>query len=170
MAKMQDQFCSILHEEVTMSATDTITFQEINIGLNLFDKVGLILHKIAYAPVHGSLNQLVAAADELNMALCTDDQLTGLAFDQVEVIDNFMLQPKDIGTVAELLVYEKPFFHDFSTMPGGGIIVAPKPLYLGMNTTGFTSAGQGKIRLYFTIRKLADADYLELLQTRRGFA
>jgi hypothetical protein len=64
---------------------------------------------------------------------------------------------------------QEPFVVDYTSLSGGGILVAPRPLYIGMDTIGAAAAGFCTVRLYFTIITLQASEYFELLESRRFF-
>jgi hypothetical protein len=170
-SKKTDIFPSVISYDLTLSAANTRTFEEIRLGMNLFDKVGLIIHRLEYRLSQGSYQELVVVADNAVLALTSSDQLTSLSELQADVIDMITLEVNHVlnANGETLLIQDFPLVHDFCDMPGGGLLVPPKPLYLGANSAGFAAALTCYIRIYFTIRKLSDTDYLELLETRRVF-
>jgi hypothetical protein len=112
---------------------------------------------------------MTAATDAINMGLASSNNLVNLIPAQVEVVDVATLMRHDMGTAASAQLILKTVTRDFSTMPGGGLLVPPKPLYLAGASVGLASAADIYFRIYFTIVKLTDAEYLELLETRRAF-
>lgn len=165
----QDKYSNILDLNITMSAADTLTFEEIDIGLTLFDKVGLLMARWEFEVSAATSNELQASADELDIAITQSNQITALSLDQNAIVDKIKLKGHSSGAPATLLVLEQPWKKDYTGLPGGGILVAPRPLYIGMNTSGFAAAGYAAIRFYFTIVSLKDAEYFELLESRRFF-
>lgn len=164
-----DKFVNLLTDTVTMSAANTITFKEINIGLNIFDKVGLLLTRIEYDPAAASLQDLDTDGDYLVMGITSSQTIATLSMLNQEVIDQTSLLRLDAGAAANYNIFARPFVHDFSTMPGGGLLIPPKPLYVAASSGGMTVAAVLYVRLYFIIYKLNDSEYLELLETRRAF-
>lgn len=165
----QDKFVNLVADSVTMSAANTITFEELNIGLNIFDKVGLLITRLEYDPTLATLADLDTDSDQFIMGLTASNNLTGLGMNQTEVIDSVQLIRTDAGAAANATFFFKPMTHDFSTQPGGGLLIPPKPLYVAAQSTGMTVAGAFTLRIYFIIYKLNDSEYLELLETRRAF-
>lgn len=169
MADQKDMYPNILTAQVTLSAANTLTFEEITVGLNLFDKAALVISRIEYEPTAATVEEMTAASDDCSGALVNSNNLANLNPDQVEVIDGFHLHRVDLGTAATGIIRDTIIRHDFSTLGGGGLLVAPKPLYVGMVTAGLASAGVMNVRLYFRILRLNDMQYLELLETRNAF-
>lgn len=169
MAKTTDLYVNVITGHVTMSAANTLTFAEVQVGFNLFQKVGLVIHRLDYIPVRATIAELTTGADQVAMALVSSDTITGLSMNNPEVYDNVYVQANNSGTAANFVDFVKPIQHDFTGFPGGGLLIPPSPLYVAMTSDGLSSAGEMRVRLSFTIKQLRDADYLDLLQTRRAF-
>lgn len=168
-SKTMDKFSNLMTQRITLSAANTLTFQEIELGLSIFDKVGMLLSRIEYEPSGGTMNEMTASGDELRLALTTSNQLTSLQVDEKSVIHSMVYKRFDAGTAGNANFYNLPFVHDFSQLPGGGILITPRPLYLAGDTDGVASPMVAYIRVYFTVIKLTPADYFELLETRQYF-
>lgn len=164
-----DKFVNVINQPLTMSAANTLTFSEINVGLNLFDKVGLLVTRIEYDPTIATLQDLDTDGDLITMGLVASNTISSLLATQAEVIDQTSLSVIHAGAAASAEFFNRPFVHDFSTQPGGGLLVPPRPLYASAMSAGMTAAGVFYLRLYFIIYKLNDSEYLELLETRRAF-
>jgi len=165
----KDKYVNVLNQTITMSAADTLTFQEISMGLNLFDKVGILIHQVRIDISNAALLGLAEDSDEIEVAMTTSNQLDSLSLTQQAVIDRFSLKASEIGTAASLVIFREPFILDYTMLPESGLLVAPKPLYLGMETAGLASAASANIRLFFTVVQLKSEDYFELLESRQFF-
>lgn len=162
-----DKYANVLQTEVTMSAANTLTFEEIDIGASLFDRVGLLLHRIEYIPSSGSWNELQTDADQMWFGLCSSNQFSALSANERSVIDYARIR-RLVATNGSVLLGD-PVIHSFEGLPEYGVLTAPRPLFLAMHSSGFAGVGAVVARIYFTIIQLADADYFELLETRRYF-
>lgn len=169
MGTNQDKFVNVITNSIGMSAANTLTFSEINVGLNIFDKVGLLITRVEFDIGASSMQDLDTDGDVVFTAITSSNNITSLVPSQAEVIDQVSVIRTDGGAAANMLLTQRPFIHDFSTQPGGGLLIPPKPLYMAMTSSGMTVAGAAYIRLYFIIYKLSDSEYLELLETRRAF-
>lgn len=169
MADRTDMFPNILTRQLSMSASNTLTFDEIEIGLNIFDKAGLIISRIEYFIGASTIEDMTTAGDDVVCALTSSDTITALSAQQTEIIDSWGVHRHDMGTAASGVIRPLVEIHDFSTMSGGGILVAPKPLHIAMTSAGLAAAGSTVFRIYFRVIRLSDAQYLELLETRRAF-
>lgn len=164
-----DQFSNLIVSDLTMTAINTISFLEINVGLNIFDKVGLIVERCEYTPSGATLSDLDTDADAVSMGLVSSNAIANMDPDQSEIIDVVTIQRHDMGAAASGWLHRNPIINDFSTMGGGGLLIPPKPLYVAMASGGMTVVGRVFLRLFFRILKLESDQYLELLETRRAF-
>lgn len=169
MAERKDLYVNMLQQYVACSAANTLTFAEIDIGLNIFDKIGLLVNRIEYYPSSTTTQELVAATDILDMCLVQSNQIATIRIDERAVIDHVQIVPVLVGAIVSFVQVELPYARDYANMPGGGLLIAPRPLYVAIDSTGFTGAANMFVRVYFTIKKLGDSDYFELLESRRFF-
>ena len=163
-----DKYANVYLTEVTMSGIDTLTFEQINIGVSLFDRMGLMIHRIEYIPADSSYAQIIALIDLIKLGIVSSDQIASLSANTKAVID--FLSVRSFGSVDGIMSIRDPIIHSFADLPEGGLLVAPEPLYLAMDTGGFTAVGAAVVRMYYTLKKMSDADYFELLETRRYYA
>jgi len=169
MASGTDKYANVLTESIEMSAADTLSFEEVNIGLSLFDKAGILISRIEYHLATGVPGYMTAAADRVNMGVTASNSVTSLAVTQQAVIHTMQVQRNDFGTAASASLFVLPIVYDFSTLPGGGLMITPKPWYIAMTSSGLASAASGYIRFFFTVQKLSPQDYFELMETRAYF-
>jgi len=167
--KKTDKYPNLLSVSVTESAANTLTFEEVNIGLSAFDRVGLLIHRLEYWPENNFWDSLNASTDFLHMALTTSNQLSDINADERSAIDTVRIKTVDIGTAATGYHVVLPIVRSFTDMPMSGLLVAPRPLYFGLIADGIASAITVQCRMYFTIVKMADADYFELLESRQFY-
>jgi len=160
-----DRFANLYATTITMSAANTLTFQEINMGISLFDKVALKINRMEII-LSSCITELVAITDSLENALCQSNQISSLDANDRLLIDYSQFATVVSGAPASWKIFHQPFVKDYSSLPGGGLLCAPKPLYLGMETAGFANPGSAAVRIYFTIEKLKDVEYFELLEAR----
>ena len=164
-----DKYVNMLVKDVTLSGANVLTYAEVNMGLSMFDKVGLRIQRIEYFPSTAMLLEMTAAADYWLCGVMTSDAPPSIDTLNASVIHAMRFVRNDMGTAAggQFDVFPKVF--DFANLEGGGILVTPRPLFIGMITAGLASAGTVVVRIFFTILKLSDADYFEILETRHYF-
>jgi hypothetical protein len=166
MAKAKkDIFANVAHIEVTQSAANTLTFQKLETGVSLFEKLAWVIHRIEYffeEPYAG----LDAANEEAIVAITTSDQITALSLNQPTVIDMLKLEP-DFGDRTGFQHWISPWTRDFASLPSGGLIVPPNPIYLGFDSLGIAQAETCEVRIYYTNFPLAADEFWELVESRR---
>lgn len=165
----KDEYANMLEQSLTMSGANTLTFDEIDIGLTLFDKVAIKIARIEYEAPRSVVTSLAANSDRWTVGIAADNNITALDYSTRALIDMTEIMVFDFGTPGSGQAMIFPIIRDYSNLPGGGLLVAPKPLYLGLETEGFAAASAVVMRLYFTIVQLKPEEYFELLESRRYF-
>lgn len=168
-SSVKDKYANMLEQTLTMSATDTLTFVELDLGLNLFQKVALLINRIEYEVPLSAIQSLAQNTDSWTVGLSSDNTIAGLDFSTRALIDMTEIMVQASGTPAAANMYQFPLVRDYADLPGGGLLIAPRPLYLGLETTGFAAASAVTMRMYFTILQLKPDEYFELLESRRYF-
>jgi hypothetical protein len=162
MAKVPiDQYANRALAAVTMSAANTITFEQIRFAVGTFQGVALLIHRLEWHPSWSSIKELTAATDYIRMALTTNDNLTTIDAEDQDVLATYHLY----GLGANVELVHRPLITSFEGLPGGGIICPANPLYIGMLTAGAAAASDMRVVVYYTFKQLSDKDYLELLQS-----
>ena len=165
MAKAKtDKYVSILGTSITMDVINTLKFEEILIGLNIFDKVALEIVRIEYEPTVAVYSDLDDDGDYFGIALTSSSSITTFNLEETQVIDSMQVATKAF-TAAGYNHYITPIVREFNEP----ILVAPRPLYVAASSGGMTVVGSANIRIYFRIVPLTPAEYLELIETRRAF-
>lgn len=168
-SRKRDEYSNMIEQTITQSAINTLEFEEFNVGLTMFDKVGLIINRIEYEVPDSALVEMAAASDRWTIGISADNNITSLNYSTRALIDMCELQTISTGAAAVVEHIVLPLVKDFSTLPGGGLLVAPKPLYVGLNTVNFVAVSAGTVRVYFQTLQLKAEDYFELLESRRFF-
>lgn len=166
MAKKQDLFSNKGYGAVVESAANTLTFSEIQTNVSIFEKVAWVLHRIEWYITQATYGLLADGADHLEMALVASANITDLGLDVpavIDVLDLMRFQASGVGFTFDTM----PKIRDFSSLPGGGLIIAPRPLYLAIKGTSLASAGSSECRFYFTQKTLSAEEYLELIDFYR---
>lgn len=167
--KITDKYANSLNIEVEMSAANTLTFKQVNIGLPLYEKAAFLLHKVQFyiTAYHASL---LASADSLEMALVNDNSITTITPERENVYCYMKKQAIDQGTPANFLIETTPFCVDYSGFPNGGLLIPIYNLYGAMTTAGYANAAEGIIKVYFTVVQLNAAEFWELVESYRGWS
>jgi hypothetical protein len=153
-----------------MSAANTLTFEEIVIGVTLFQGAAIIIHRLEYDITSTNFALMTTAGDNIDVAITSDSSISTLSISQESVIDRMRTLRVDYGAAASGELIDPTFKRDFTDLPGGGLLVPPKPLYFAMTSGGLASAASMVARMYFSIIELKSDQYLELLETRRAFS
>lgn len=169
MAKngVRDSYANKFYGSVTESGANTLTFSEIATNVNVFDKVAWVLTRLEWWIPPASVLLLVAAADNIQAALTASQNITDLDLDNAAVIDVMRLgivAPSDTTSCTPITM---PLIRDFSAMPGGGLIIAPRPLYVGVMGASLASASTAECRGYFRQIDLKAEEYLDLVDFYR---
>jgi hypothetical protein len=158
-----DQYANRALETVIMSAANTETFEQVRFGVGIFQGVALVIHRVEYHPTAGTLHEIIANADFFDMALTNRDDLTNLDPTNQNVIVHKGVHVRVVSAVG-VISDHIPLISDFSTLPGGGLIIPANPLYVALDSAGFAAAGTCRFVIYYTFKQLKDADYIELVQ------
>lgn len=162
----KDQYANLVFAEVTESAANTLTFEQIDLGLTILQKVALLIHSIEYTDFWG---YLAAASDSVIFGLSASNSWATANPRERSIITFQNRTIVDYGTAGNNVVWTEPVIQDFSTYPGGGLLIVPKPLYIFVKGANLASPAHVAARIYFTIKELKDTEYLELLETRSYF-
>lgn len=168
MAKITDQFPNLANVEAQESAANTITFAEITTGAGIFEKMAMVVHRMEYVLSAASVGLLQANDDLIEVGLVTSNQITGLAKDKAQVIDRIRFGYRAFGTPANALITEMPVVHDFTNLPGKGLIVPAQSLYIAIVGTSLASASYARVAMYFTYRELKGEEFWELVEATRA--
>lgn len=168
MAKLKDIFSQLFRLTVLQSAANTLTFgASLNFGIPIVSETVIIIHRLEFSIALATLALMTADADAITLGLVTKNTLTAMTTDQIEVID--LLQYERRMTTSGSYHTILPIVHDFSSLPGGGLLIVPQDLFLGMDSTGLASAGTAFVRCHYTFRTLSQSEYLEIAQKLKVF-
>lgn len=140
------------------------------------DRTGLVIHRVKYIIAEVLENLFLVGGDELWFGLC----FTATGADAmnipntVGIIDSASVKmplwvtgvPAD---VRERMLDEVGIIHDFSNMPGGGLLCHPSSLYAFINQDNMNAPFAGLnmyFELHYTTVDLSEDMYRELWEAR----
>lgn len=163
-----DSFANIAFLTATESAAGTLTFAKIDMASPMMgEKYALVIHRAEsiMSNIHSQFN---STADTAYWALTVSDRLTSIQdLSQPEILFMDSLLRADFGAAASGLLVERPILHDFTSLPGGGLLVPADRLSLGVYGSGLAAALTVSMRVYYTVMPLATDQYWELIEARR---
>lgn len=166
-AKSLTEYSSQALFGLTESAANTLTFEKLETGLSVYDKVGWIIQRLEWKPGATAFAMFNGSGDTLSLAVTMTNTLTSLANDNPAILFKRDFVRVDLGVAAAGSIVDTIFEQDYSTLAGGGILVLPSPLYGAIVGGGLTAAATGFIRIYFKAIELSDTDYFNLVQARQ---
>jgi len=167
MPDKNDQFANLAILTVTESAANTLTFKKLETGISLSEKVAWIINKIEYTAASVLAANFNGDGDSLSFGLAVSNSFTAADIREQLIIDWNAIIRRDFGTAASMEPQMWPAVKDFSSMPSGGILVPPVPLYIFAAGSGLVSATNVYARIYYTLLKLSIDQYWELVESRR---
>jgi len=168
----KDAFANMAVITLTESAANTLTYVKLETGIALFEKMAWLIHRLEFFFQGETAANLAADTDTCLWALCATNTLTTLASGNTilnpAVIYGQRIARLDTGVAANAHIRVNPSIIDFSTLPGGGILVPPNPLYAAIQGANAPNAFNAYLRIYYTNYTLSGADqYWELVESRR---
>lgn len=165
-SKKADTFANVAAVYVLESAATTQTSKKFDFPFSIMDKMALIINRIEYwmeghSGMNTSLDRVIVALSAAANLVDINTQSDPL------IIDSYKVMRLDIGTAASGLLVESPFIKDFSAMPGGGLLVAPNPLYAVIEGIDTSTAMAAWVKLFYTYIELGTDEYWQLVESRR---
>jgi len=166
----KDQFANFAIITVTESAANTLTFKKLETGISIQDKVAWIVNRVEFLVEEFNATVFNATGDFALFGLSVSNSFSNVAVSEVSILDYNRVSRIDIGTAASGFFKYEPFVKDFSSMPSGGLLVPPTPLYLFAQGESLTAALRVTCRLYYTTLSLSVDQYWELVEARRALS
>lgn len=162
-----DTFSNLAIITVTESAINTLTFKKLETGISVNQKVAWIISRIEYF-----ISSVLAAnfngdGDNLSFGLSASSTFAAAIIEENSILDFNNIQRADFGATATSLQIRQPFLKDFASLPGGGIIIPPAPLFAFAKGSGLVSACSVAARIQYVELELAESDFWQLVQARR---
>lgn len=172
MPGKKESFANMAVITLTESAANTLTYAKLETGIALFEKVAWLISRLEFLLQTRDTTNFAANDDAVLWALLATNTLTTLASGNTiinpAVIYGQRIKRIDMGAAASGNFFVDPQIIDFSTLPGGGILVPPNPLYGAIQGSAAPAAMVGYLRIYYTNYQLSSADdYWELVESRR---
>lgn len=167
MAKVQtDKYANVMIGSVTESAANTLTFAELPQVTTLLEKKAFLINRIQY---NAYLSLLVADTDNLDFGLSLSNRWTSPSLIEPSIIDYQSRRLVASGAPATALLEDNQVIQDWSTLPGGGMLVPTRPLFLWTKGTALASASAIIVKIYFTVIDLTPADYWDLVESLQAY-
>jgi len=166
LARQTDKFANKFYGTVVESGPTTLTFAEIQTNVDVFSKKAWVLHKLEWYELPADRGLIVNSDDAIRLALTSSNKMSSLSLSDAGVIDLLELNAVPYTAVG-VEIYDQPHIRDFSSLPGGGLIIAPRPLYIAIQGVSIAAVATGSVRGYFTAIDLNADEYLELVDFYR---
>jgi len=163
----KDQFANFAVISVTETAANTLTFKKLETGISLMDKVAWVINRVEYLVEEFNATVFNATGDFALYGLSVSNSFSNVAVSETTILDYNRSSRIDFGTAANAFFKHEPIVRDYSSMPNGGILVPPVPLYLFAQGESLTAALRVTARLYYTTLSLSVDQYWELVEARR---
>ena len=162
-----DRFCNQAYINVVESAANTLTTQKLESGYSVLGSIAWVIHRLEYG-LSSAIAQMNSTGDTAQIGLVSlpSTTLTTFSMGSQAVYDFIELIRYDTGTAANANFMQSPYTKDFTNLPGGGLLIAPNPLYLAVKGAGCAGAITVPLRIYFTELELDSDLYRELFQSR----
>ena len=114
------------------------------------------------------MSRLNSGDDRTVVGLSTSSAVTNIN-DQSDpqIIDSARFTRVDFGAAASGFLLHQPLIKDFSSLPGGGILCAPSPLYGIIQSVGASDYLSVWVKLFYTYMELKVEEYWQLVESRR---
>ena len=165
--KNGDVFANKFYGASTESAANTLTFTEIQTNVSIMEKTAWCLHRLEWFVDATAWGALVATDDRISAALCSTNSLTSLSLGDAGVIDFADFGIKLLSSVGFQITLGPNITRDFTSLPGGGLLIAPRPLYVAVQGVSLAAAQTVKVRGYYTSKTLSADEYIELVDFYR---
>lgn len=162
-----DSYANIAAVSVNEATPGVLATAKFAFPFSIMDKMGLIIQRIEY--FFSGLSQLNSDGDFCHVGLTCGIPSTGTLLSQSDplVLDTCQILRKDFGTAAAGALFNNPFTKDFTNLTGGGLLVAPNPLYAAVISSGAAGITGVWVKLFYTYMELSTDEYWQLVESRR---
>lgn len=160
----EDRFANVFTVDNLMAGVGTLTFQELNFGIQLRDRIAVVVDEIYLYIGNGVMQEFTTASDTLAMALTVSDQVTNIFANNLSdrrILYMSELQRQDFGTAAGAQFIKMPLKESFAPP----LIVLPNRVFFGVDAQGLASAARVQMRMHFrTVSISQDQQLVEILE------
>lgn len=160
-----DVFSNRAFFDCTETAANTLTFSQVNTGVQAFSKIAWVINKIEW--YWGDRGSLVAQADHLLACISGSNKFTTISLGDPSVYAFVEWSMMSWGTAATGETIVLPTVSDYSSLPGGGLLIPGYPLFLAVEGVSLASAQHVTARVHFTMQELKADEYIELVEALR---
>lgn len=161
-----EKYSNVAYLSVAESAANTLTFSKLETGIAPFEKRAWILSRLEYF-FTVTVTNWAATNDRIDFGLAVSNSFTTVALSENAILDLNNMRRLDMGTAGSGFFQYQPFMKDLSTIPGGGLLVPPNPIYIFAQGTALTSAVTVNCRMFYTSVDLKADEFWELVEMRR---
>jgi len=142
----EDRFANVFSVELTLSAANTVTFVELNFGIQLRDRLAIVIDQMFVKVSESTLALMTANSDRIVATLTNSDQITDISDfnDRRNLVVTDLIR-QDFGTAASGQLIKMPVVTEFNPP----MIALPTRLFLGGSSGGLASAIVIQVRLHF---------------------
>jgi len=149
---------------ITETAANTLTFEQLQTGLSVADRIGWIIQRIETTLGVATPGYFNGTTDTLNWGLAQNSSLSTVTLDNPNIKYLRKLCRTDFGTAASASIDNITYVDDYTGLAGGGILVVPQPLYGFVQGGGLSAAASINMKIWVKAINLTDADYFNLVQ------
>jgi len=161
----EDRFANVYTSDLTMSGVDELTFLQLNFGLNLRDKIAIVIDQCYFYISGVNLAEFLTNNDSLAIAITMWDQVTNVfqsGLGDRRVIFTTEFRRTDFGAAASGQFYTMPITVEFSPP----ILVLPTRLFFAVDSSGLVTPAQCILRMHYRTVNITQQDQLiEVLET-----
>jgi len=169
MAKQTiDKYSNMMVINLVESAANTLTFEQAPQVTTLMEKKAFLINRIEYNIPFPSRDLLVAAGDAIYYGMSLSDRWAAPLLTETTIVDFNALSIHFLTGVG-FEYHPTSILKDFSTLPGGGLLLPTRPMFLYI--VGESLAGPASIaaRIFFTIQDLTPQDYWDLVEALQAY-
>ncbi len=165
-SKSKDKFANVAAIQPYETAAGTLAVAKFAFPFSIQDKMALVINRIEYWPL--VLANLNSVSDYVTFGLIAAPSIVDFTNQQDPVlIDSSRVARYDYGAAASGELFTMPIIKDLSTLPSGGLLVAPSPLYGAVQSNGAAGVMGCWIKFFYSYMELATDEYWELVESRR---